>query len=71
MTHDGEAFVLRFGTGGPTLAPDLRVPVLVNCTGLVGGPDASAGPLYPSLIAGGSRVVTLSAASTSIRTPTA
>ncbi|EKS9794808.1 MULTISPECIES: FAD/NAD(P)-binding protein [Burkholderia] len=53
VTHDGEAFVLRFGTGGPTLAPDLRVPVLVNCTGLVGGPDASAGPLYPSLIAGG------------------
>ncbi|NLA16745.1 hypothetical protein GPU89_03065 [Burkholderia cepacia] len=47
------------------------MPVLVNCTGLVGGPDASAGPLYPSLIAGGSRVVTLSAASTSIRTPTA
>jgi uncharacterized NAD(P)/FAD-binding protein YdhS len=53
VTHDGEAFVLRFGAAVPAQARALRVPVLVNCTGLAGGPDASAGPLYPRLLAGG------------------
>lgn len=55
VRHDQHSFELRFGSELRSLTPSriLRVPVLVNCTGLVGGPDTSGGDLYPRLLASG------------------
>jgi uncharacterized NAD(P)/FAD-binding protein YdhS len=53
VRHDGHLFHLDLGGGEAKTGETLAVPALVNCTGVVGGPDIGGSHLYANLLRSG------------------